>query len=159
MLAISDRPCVLKCDTQGRMHCEDGPSILYRDGWGMHHIHGVKVDSYIVEQPEKITVQLIESERNAEVRRVMIERYGQARYLLDSGSQQIHSDDFGTLYRKEIPGDEALLMVKVVNSTPEADGSFKDYFLRVPPTMKRAREAVAWTFGKTEAEYEPAMET
>jgi hypothetical protein len=31
--------------------------------------------------------------------------------------------------------------------------------LRVPPTMKRAREAVAWTFGKTEAEYQPAIET
>jgi hypothetical protein len=90
---------------------------------------------------------------------VLIERYGQARYLVDSKAMEIHTDDFGTLYRKKIPGDEALLMVKVVNSTPESDGSFKDYFLRVPPTMTRAREAVAWTFGRTETEYEPVMET
>jgi hypothetical protein len=83
----------------------------------------------------------------------MIERYGQARYLLDSGATEIHRDDFGTLYRKTIPGDESLMMVKVVNSTPEPDGSFKDYFLRVPPTMARAREAVAWTFAMPEAEY------
>ena len=90
----------------------------------------------------------------------MIERYGQSRYLLDSGAQQVHLDDFGTLYRKEIAGDEALLMVKVVNSTPEAGWELQGLFLRVPPTMKRAREAVAWTFGMTEAEdTEPCLET
>ena len=159
VLAISDRPAILNRDDQGRLHCETGPSIQYRDGWGMHHIHGVKVDSYIVETPEKITVQLIEAESNAEVRRVMVGRYGQDRYLLDSKAEKIHEDDFGTLYRKELPGDESLVMVKVVNSTPEPDGSFKDYFLRVPPTITRAREGVAWTFGKTEDEYQPALET
>ncbi len=44
-------------------------------------------------------------------------------------------------------------MVKVVNSTPEPDGSFKDYFLRVPPTCQTALEAVAWTFDKTPEQY------
>jgi hypothetical protein len=125
----------------------------------MHHIHGVKVDAYIVEHPEKITVKLIESENNAEVRRVMIERYGQARYLIDSGTKEIHCDDFGTLYRKEIPNDEPLAMVKVVNSTPEADGKFKDYFIRVNPKCKTAHEAVAWTFNKTIENYDPAIQS
>ena len=50
-------------------------------------------------------------------------------------------------------------MVKVVNSTPEPDGSFKDYFLRVPPEIVRAKQAVAWTFGKKENEYSPALQT
>lgn len=50
-------------------------------------------------------------------------------------------------------------MVKVVNSTPEPDGSYKDYFLRVPPTITTAHEAVAWTFGKTAETYAPAIET
>ncbi len=159
VLAISDRPKALNRDDQGRLHCETGPSIAYRDGWSMHHFHGVKVDSYIVENPEKITVKLIESETNAEVRRVMIERYGQAKYLLDSGAKEIHSDDFGTLYHKDVDGDEPLVMVKVINSTPEPDGAFKDYFLRVPPNIKRAREAVAWTFGKSETDYAPAIQT
>jgi hypothetical protein len=98
-------------------------------------------------------------EENAEVRRIMIERYGQARYLVDSEAKVIHSDDFGTLYRTEIAHDEPLVMVKVVNSTPESDGSFKDYFLRVPPEMERAKQAVAWTFAKQEAEYGPCFET
>ncbi len=50
-------------------------------------------------------------------------------------------------------------MVKVVNSAPEPDGTFKDYFLRVPPTMQTARQAVAWTFGKESHEYAPVLET
>ena len=159
VLAISDRPNSLNRDEQGRLHCESGPSISYRDGWSMYHWHGVKVDAYVVENPEKITIGLIESEKNAEVRRVMIERYGQAKYLLDSGAVEIQRDDFGALFRKEIPGDEPLVMVKVVNSTPEPDGGFKDYFLRVPPSMKTAHEAVAWTFDKTVEAYQPALQT
>jgi hypothetical protein len=35
----------------------------------------------------------------------------------------------------------------VVNSTPEQDGTYRRYLLRVPPTTRTAREAVAWTFG------------
>jgi hypothetical protein len=50
-------------------------------------------------------------------------------------------------------------MLEVVNSTPEPDGSFKRYWLRVPPQMQTAREASAWTFGLTSKEYEPLVET
>jgi hypothetical protein len=56
-------------------------------------------------------------------------------------------------------GDEPLVMVKVRNSTPEPDGAYKDYFLRVPPTMRTAREAVAWTFGLEAEDYKPTQET
>jgi hypothetical protein len=50
-------------------------------------------------------------------------------------------------------------MVEVVNSTAEPDGSRKRYWLRVPPEMQTAREAVAWTFGLSEREYDPTTET
>jgi hypothetical protein len=50
-------------------------------------------------------------------------------------------------------------MVHVVNKTPEPDGSYKDYFLCVPPTMRTAREAVAWTFGLDADAYKPLVET
>ena len=38
-------------------------------------------------------------------------------------------------------------VVEVVNATPEPDGSYRHYFLQVPPGVRTAREAVAWTFG------------
>jgi hypothetical protein len=159
VLAISDRLCALNRDEQGRLHCANGPSIAYRDGWALHHWHGVLVPDYVIEAPAKITTGAIDDERNAEVRRVMIERYGQERYLLDSGAQLIASDCYGDLYRKSLLDDEPLVMVRVTNSTPEPDGSVKPYFLRVPPDVQTPHEAVAWTFGMQTREYAPTTET
>ena len=156
---ISAKPEYIHRDEQGRLHCETGAAVRYPDGFSVFAIHGVRVPEKVVASPETITVQEIESKKNTEVRRVMIGRYGLERYLMDSGAEEIHRDDFGILYRKALPEDESLVMVKVVNSTPEPDGSFKDYFLRVPPTMERARQAVAWTFCKDENIYDPAFQT
>ena len=51
-------------------------------------------------------------------------------------------------------------MLEVENSTPEPDGSYKRYFLRVPPEVRTPREAVAWTFGfDAEGDYAPASES
>lgn len=156
---ISAKPQYIHCDEQGRPHCETGAAIRYSDGFSVFAIHGVRVPGKVVVSPASMTISEIESETNAEVRRVMIARFGTERYLIDSRAEEIHRDDFGILYRKEIPSDEPLVMVKVANATREPDGSFKDYFLRVPPAMTRARQAVAWTFGKEENDYEPAYQT
>ncbi|MBX9686417.1 MAG: hypothetical protein K2X27_06915 [Candidatus Obscuribacterales bacterium] len=146
-------------DPHGRLHAPNKAALVYEDGFKEYAWHGVIVDERIIENPDSITIEEIESTRNAEIRRVLIERYGEIRYLKDSGAEKIHEDDCGILYRKEIPGDEALLMVKVVNSSPEPDGSFKDYFLRVPPETRSAKQAVAWTFGLSEEEYQPIIES
>jgi hypothetical protein len=106
-----------------------------------------------------ITTHSIDQEKNQEVRRVLIERYGEARYLEDSGAAMIHEDHFGKLYSKEIPGDEPIVMVRVINASPEPDGHHKPYWLRVPPTVKSAHEAVAWTFGLTPEQYQPEQES
>lgn len=155
---VSARPHGIHRDDQGRLHCESGAAVHY-DGFDVFAIHGVRVPEKVIIAPQSLTPAEIDSERNAEVRRVMIERYGQSHYLMESKAEEIHRDDFGVLYRKQIPGDEDLVMVKVVNSTPEPDGRFKDYFLRVPPNITRARQAVAWTFGKEENDYEPVAQT
>ena len=87
----------------------------------------------------------------------MIDRFGVQRYLQDS--QKVHVDEYGTLWRMDLPDDEAIVVVQVTNSTPEIDGSFKDYWLRVPPTITRAREGIAWTFGLSEMDYQPEVMT
>ena len=101
VLAISDRPESLHRDDQGRLHNTSGPSIRYRDGWSLWHHRGVLVPQRVIEQPETLTVPQIESEQNTEVRRVMIERYGQARFLRDSGAEVVNRDESGILYRKQ----------------------------------------------------------
>ena len=156
---VCDRPEILTVDSENRPHNDTGPFCRWRDGTALYAVHGVRVPWDIIEHPASITVARIDAEQNAEFRRVMIERYGQSRFLVDGGAKVIASDDYGTLYRRELAGDEPIVMVKVVNSTAELDGSFKDYFIRVPQTVKTAREAVAWSFGKTADKYSPSVQT
>lgn len=156
---VSERPAVLKRDDRGRLHCADGAALRYPDGWSIFAIHGVRLEGRLV--TEALTLKDIDSQANQEVKRVLIERFGEARYLEESGAELAGSDDFGTLYRVPARGseNEPTLLCKVVNATAEPDGSFKDYFLRVPPTMLTPRAAVAWTFFKSEADYAPEVET
>jgi hypothetical protein len=164
---ISDRPRVINLDAEGRLHSETGPSIAYRDGWSLWHVHGVNVPQYVIEKPLDITREIIDNEANAEVRRVMIERFrlgeevfGAAAYVRSGGGKRLdHDERFGTLWRREVPNDEAICMLEVVNSTREPTGEFKRYWLRVPPDMTTAHQASAWTFGKTPEEYAPQIET
>lgn len=156
-----------------RLHNENGPALSFRDGWNLYAIKGISVPYWFIEEPHRITVEAIEKQTNVELRRIMINIYGQAKYIQDSGATVIHQDEWGTLYRKELPDDEPLMMVKVVNCTPEPDGTFEDYFLRVHPELRpilpdktlgepqelTARNAVASTFGKTGREYNPDAET
>ena len=156
---IAERPQAVRVDGARRLHCDDGPAFAWLTDIREYYVHGVHVPAHVVMQPGQITAADIELEQNVEVRRILIAKYGQARFLTDSGAEKIQEDDYGALYRKQIAGDEPLVMVKVVNATPEPDGTFKDYFLRVPPAMKTAREAVAWTFDLPAERYAPAKQT
>ncbi len=155
----TERPMEINRDDQGRLHNESGPAIGYPDMWAVYVIHGVRVTEQIVMHPETLTAQQIRDESNQEVRRIMMDRFTEARYIQDIGAEVVSEDDFGVLYRAEVPGDEDLIMVKVVNSSPEPDGSYKDYWLRVPPTVRTPKEAVAWTFGEEPKQYAPLVET
>lgn len=73
----------------------------------------------------------------------------------------VQQDDFGKLWTvgSELGGDP-VRVVEVANATPEIDGSYRHYLLRVPPDVRTAREAVAWTFAfENGQEFTLAMES
>ncbi len=178
---VAERHNTLRLDTRGWLHADDGPAFGYPDGWGEYYWHGTRVSPEIVLRPETITASAIAAEGNAELRRIMVERYEGLRYrgayMVDAGATVVHQDEWGTLYRQERPGDTPLVMVKVRNSTTEPDGTMREFFLRVDPDlrpMKRlpdgamefgraqsmtARNAVASTFGRRGDEYAPVIES
>jgi len=155
---LTDRPASLNRDNRGRLHNDSGMSIRYADDWGFYAWNGVLVDEYAIMEPE-ITLEMIEGETNIEVRRVLIERFGLDEYLKAGKVIKIHQDKYGILWRMNLNQDEPITVVQVINSTPEPDGIYKEYFLRVPPSMIRARQAIAWTFGLNEEDYLPLVET
>ena len=157
---ICEPPVEMKFNDRGMLHCPDGPAVKYRDGFEVYVLNGVTMPPYVVKTADQITVEKIEKEENVEVRRVMIQRYGIEKYIEDSGAREIDADEFGVLYKKEQLSDEPIVVVKVVNSTPEPDGSPpKHYFLRVPPYITTAKEAVAWTFDMEKSEYQPVVQS
>jgi hypothetical protein len=139
---------------------------------------------WIVTNPALITVEKIDAEQNAEIRRLMIDKFGLSRYIQESGAVVVASG--GTahpvaglrgsrLLRRELRDDEPVVVIEMQNSTPEPDGSIKTYHIRVDPTAyggraaKDVHAAMASTwrvmgdptkmFFKTPEDYCPRMET
>ncbi|WP_237535457.1 DUF6745 domain-containing protein, partial [Streptomyces sp. SID3343] len=160
---ISERPTELYRDDHSRLHNGDGPALTYADGFALHAWRGMPVPADFVgglgPGGSRLNVRRINDEENAELRRVMLEIYGYDRYLRDVGAQPLDRDETGVLWEIELPDDEPIVMVEVLNSTPEPDGTTRTYWLRVPPHVTSAREGVAWTFGVRTQDYRPLEET
>jgi hypothetical protein len=156
---VCDRPSELHRDEQGRLHRGDGPALSHSDGFALHAWRGMPIPAGFSDTLAGLTAERIAAESNAELRRVMLEHYGYDRYLAETGARPVHRDETGVLWRIELSRDEPVTMVEVVNSTPEPDGTRRTYYLRVPPGIRTAREGVAWTFGLSENDYEPARQT
>ncbi len=158
-----ERPHTLRLDDGARPHATDGPAIAYGDGFEVWANHGVAIPSWLVTKPDQLTVEAIDAERNAEVRRVMIERFGAERLVREGDATLVSEDETGRLWRRQLDGrqfdEENITMVEVENATPEPDGSYRTYFLRVPNHARSACDGVAWTFGLSEQDYAPAQET
>ncbi|MFJ8758205.1 DUF6745 domain-containing protein [Streptomyces cyaneofuscatus] len=158
-VVISERPGALHRDEAGRLDHGAGPALAYRDGFALYAWRGMPVPAAFLAELASLTPQRIREEENAELRRVMLEYYGYDRYLTESGAEPVHRDETGILWRIALDGDEDVVMVEVVNSTPEPDGTHRTYWLRVPPATRTAKDGVAWTFGMDGAAYAPVRQT
>ncbi|MFF5932705.1 DUF6745 domain-containing protein [Streptomyces sp. NPDC012508] len=156
---VCERPVELHRDEAGRLDRGDGPALAFRDGFALYAWRGMPVPAEFLAGLGGLTPERIRAEENAELRRVMLEYYGYERYLAESGARPVGRDETGVLWRIELADDEDVVMVEVVNATPEPDGTFRTYWLRVPPGTTTAREGVAWTFGLDAAVYEPVVQT
>jgi hypothetical protein len=158
-VVLTEKPTSIKLDERLRLHSVDGPAVEYPDGYKVYCYHGIQVKPDVILSPKSITPDRIDGETNAEMRRVLLERFGLENYLKTGGAVMIHSDPRGKLWKKDVKGDDPVVMVEVLNSTPEPDGTIKTYMIPVPPDSRTASGAIAWTFGMTESEYVPVVET
>lgn len=149
------------------LHNETGAAVVWRDGSEDFFIDGVRVPKHFCTQPDAITCNEIRSYTNAEVARIAVAIYGEEKYVRDSGMQCVAKDECGELFMLDLFGERDpsfgvrrdVCFVRVINSTVNPDGSRDVYFLRVPPSMKTPREAVAWTFGLAADQYTPLRQT
>ncbi len=145
----------------GFLHHAEHAALRYPDreifAW-----NGLSIPARYITERDKITREDILEEGNAERRRALLEILGHRRFaeLLDVQVIDQSIDRQGrlqTLYKTHEPDSitkEYIFFAEVVCPSTE-----RHYFLCVPPTMRTAQEAVAWTFGMSEQEYDPNTET
>ena len=81
----------------GILHSTDEAAIVYKDGYKLYSLEGVRVDEQIVMQPESITVEQIKGESNQERRRIMIQQLGVDKYLQDINAEIVDVDMRGVV--------------------------------------------------------------
>ena len=149
-----ERHSVLKIDAViGKLHGAAGPAIAYPDGWSRYFWKGIAVPGRIIEAPEAITLRRIDAEPDPVTRHCMIDILSAEKFIGMGAATKVASDETGTLWRRSWGVMGAWAAVEVRNGSPEPDGSFRHYFLTVPPTVRSARQGVAWTYGLAEHEY------
>jgi Domain of unknown function (DUF6745) len=141
------------------MHGVDSPAVSWTDGYGVWAWHGDPFSERLGDRRTALDAAAAIAEPNAELRRELLESVGPERLLEDLDATLIDRDSTGALWWIAVPGDETLALLEVANATTERDGSRRRYFLRVPPTVVRARAAVAWTFGLETHAWRPAAES
>ena len=142
---IHDKPLFIKFDDQNRLHCENGPAIEYGDGTVVYAWHGVGVpDSWIADKENALTADIALTWANVEQRRAACEILGWAKILDKLNATVVDEDEdpmIGTLLEVDIPeiGREKFLKVQC--------GTGRIFAIPVPPNVKTALEANAWTYG------------
>ena len=131
------------------MHSDDLPAVEFSDGWNVYAVHGVMVDEWIIAHPEQITPEKINAEKNAEERRVMMSKFGWDRMLEQVGAKCVdrHPEPtIGELWKWTEPDNTPMAVIHVQNGTPESDGSYRWYSLRVRPEFNNVVDAVKSTY-------------
>lgn len=150
----------------------EGPALHYEGhrcmgGHPDYRVNGARVDPHIIEHPEKITWQMVEQERNQELRRIMTRLAG--KNLWDTAPlTRVHSDVDLAGNKRELL--RLTLNIRTTNTWAARQQVFQrvhvvcpstgdEYYLAVPPTVRTCQEGVAWTFGLDADDYAPVKET
>jgi hypothetical protein len=107
---------------------------------------------------DKVLARAVAAEPDPTLRLDAMTHMGFERFFSALAIRPIDSGASGDLYVTGF-GDSTTALLRVVDRVRGADGSPHVHWLPVPPGTSSAREAVAWTFGKSAREWDPVLET
>ena len=138
---VCDRPLHLRLDNQNRLHAEGEPAIEYADGFSLYFYHDVTLpEKYGKIHPEQWQAEWLLSEKNAELRRVLIQGIGYARIYQEL--QAIELDNWQEYTLLKIDNNVDIEPIYLLKMTCPSTGFI--HALRVPPNINSAREAISW---------------
>jgi hypothetical protein len=116
----------------------------------------VRVPSEWIENKTNIDPALALNHKNIEERRCLAEILGWEKILSQLEPVVIDTDSnpqMGQLLEVDLPDSGKEKFLKVLC------GTGRTFVLPVPPEMKTARQANAWTYGLEEGQYDPEIRT
>ncbi|GAB6899548.1 DUF6745 domain-containing protein [Kineosporia succinea] len=135
-----------------RLHRDDGPALVWADGQVEFYLHGVRIPAELAGREP--TVRELHSQRNSEVRRVLIEREGWTHYVTRAGLRLVGAaPDPGNpgrelrLYRTPPRVFDSGRLLLMTNGSPDRTGTLRHYAELVPGTLDDPIEAAAWQYG------------
>lgn len=155
MMIITNRPEKISFDENNELHNETEAAIKFRhDQSNVYAIHGVLVPKNIILYPELITVEDIEKEENAEIKRIMMSQMGIGKYLEKTDAKVIHTDTIFVSVQednKKVP--RALMQDKEGRKfLVGTDGSTERvYYMQVPNEVTTCSEAASALAGFDES--------
>lgn len=146
VVVIMDRPLEINLLPDGNLHNESGPAISYRDGVKHWYIGGHQVNERIVLHPEELTVEEIKKEQNAEVRRIMMSRYGVGKYMKETSAVIIDKDEYFNMPRILVKlDDNSRWLIGTDGGSRDENGKGRVYYMPVTSdttTCKKAHESI-----------------
>jgi hypothetical protein len=140
---ISDKPIKIAVNKAGKIHCDDGPCVLYSDGFAVYGLNGIRLTKEIVETPAKdLSAKLILTEKNAEIRREIVRKIGIERICADLNSVIIDKRDNYELLKLDLGDGTARPYLKMKNPSIDAV-----HIEGVHPDCDTVDKALAWRNG------------
>jgi internalin A len=144
---VCDRPIKLLLDRESRLHAEGESAIEFADGYKIYSYHGITLpEKYGEIHPTNWQAQWILSEKNAELRRILIGEISYDRIIQELAATELDTWREYTLlkidFRDDFDASRQPLPVILLKMTCPSTGFI--HALRVPPDMRYAKEAIRW---------------
>jgi hypothetical protein len=153
---VCERPTVVLRDDDGRLHSENGPALVFRDGWALDFWHGVYLRRRWLQKDERLDPDFLLTWPQVDQRHALIEIAGGWERILSRERTTVidvnRDPSIGRLFEWAGPGRTARFLQVLC-------GTGRTFVLPVPPGCRTAHEANAWTFDMRADEYAPEVRT
>ncbi|MGL5060524.1 MAG: DUF6745 domain-containing protein [Microcoleus sp.] len=138
---VCDRPQQINFDKEGLLHAEGKPAVEFAGEFNVYCYNGVRLrEQYGQIAPESWPASWLLTEKNAELRRVLIQAIGYQKICQELQAIELDSHREYTLLKIDNEIDiEPLHLLKM---TCPSTGHI--HVLRVPPRVLTALEAISW---------------
>lgn len=150
---VCQKPSLIKM-VDGKLHCEDGPAIMYDEDFKVYSLNGVRVPEYLVmTRAEDLSMDFFMKEKNADIKAEFVRKYGIDR-MVSMGKaidtwENYKSNEWWVKSEYELIDMAPIFTnIKYAPHVKMKNQTTMIYHLEaVPPTIKNLKEAMDFRHG------------